>query len=46
MKESINLIEEFLLIEGYRIEQFYTMLASNLFDVKEVAVVMSEKCKL
>lgn len=45
MKESINLTEELPLTEGYRIEQLYTTLASNLPDAKEAAASMSEKRK-
>ena len=45
MKESINLTEELPLTEGYRIEQLYTTLASNLPDAKEAAAASSEKRK-
>ena len=45
MKEAINLTEELPLTEGYRIEQLYTTLASNLPDAKEAAAAASEKRK-
>lgn len=45
MKESINLTEELPLSEGYRIEQLYTTLASNLPDAQEAAAATREKRK-
>jgi len=45
MKESINLTEELPVTEGYRIEQLYTTLASNLPDTLEAAAAAREKRK-
>jgi enoyl-CoA hydratase len=45
MKESINLTEELPVTEGYRIEQLYTTLASNLPDALEAAAAAREKRK-
>ncbi|GAA0333078.1 enoyl-CoA hydratase-related protein [Sphingomonas oligophenolica] len=45
MKESINLTEELPVTEGYRIEQLYTTLASNLPDAAEAGSAMREKRK-
>lgn len=45
MKESINLTEELPVTEGYRIEQLYTTLASNLPDAAEAASASREKRK-
>jgi len=45
MKESINLTEDLPVTEGYRIEQLYTTLASNLPDALEAATANREKRK-
>lgn len=45
MKESINLTEDLPVTEGYRIEQLYTTIASNLPDAQEAATAMREKRK-
>jgi enoyl-CoA hydratase len=43
MKESINLTEELPVTEGYRIEQLYTTIASNLPDAHEAAAATRDK---
>jgi len=45
MKESINLTEELPVTEGYRIEQLYTTIASNLPDADEAAASTRDKRK-
>jgi len=45
MKESINLTEELPVTEGYRIEQLYTTIASNLPDAHEAAAATRDKRK-
>lgn len=45
MKESINLTEDLPVAEGYRIEQLYTTIASNLPDAQEAAAASREKRK-
>jgi len=45
MKESINLTEALPVAEGYRIEQLYTTIASNLPDAQEAASATREKRK-
>jgi len=45
MKESINLTEDLPVTEGYRIEQLYTTIASNLPDAQEAATATREKRK-
>jgi enoyl-CoA hydratase len=45
MKESINLTEDLPVTEGYRIEQLYTTLASNLPDTLEATTAAREKRK-
>jgi len=45
MKESINLTEDLPVTEGYRIEQLYTTIASNLPDAQEAAAATREKRK-
>jgi len=45
MKESINLTEDLPVTEGYRIEQLYTTIASNLPDAQEAASATREKRK-
>jgi len=45
MKESINLTEDLPVAEGYRIEQLYTTIASNLPDTHEAAAATREKRK-
>lgn len=45
MKESINLTEDLPVTEGYRIEQLYTTLASDLPDAKEAATASREQRK-
>ena len=43
MKESINLTEDMPLIEGYRVEQLFTTLASSLDESKEASRAFVEK---
>ncbi|HEY6868379.1 MAG TPA: enoyl-CoA hydratase-related protein [Novosphingobium sp.] len=43
MKESINLTEDMPVIEGYRVEQLFTTLASGMEESKEAAAAFVEK---
>ena len=43
MKESINLTEDMPVIEGYRVEQLYTTLASSMDESKEASAAFLEK---
>jgi len=43
MKESINLTEDMPLIEGYRVEQLFTTLASSMDESREASAAFLEK---